>query len=56
LSFKPAFHSPLSPSSRDSLVPLRFLSHQGSPYKVSSYIKNDINTYNECNKKEPLKK
>ena len=26
LSFKPAFHSPLSPSSRDSLVPLRFLS------------------------------
>ena len=26
LSFKPAFHSPLSPSSRNSLVPLRFLS------------------------------
>ena len=26
LSFKPGFHSPLSLSSRDSLVPLRFLS------------------------------
>ena len=25
LSFKPAFHSPLSPSSRGSLVPLHFL-------------------------------
>ena len=25
LSFKPSFHSPLSPSSRDSLIPVHFL-------------------------------